>query len=188
MCKTTDSVPTRLADDRSRAAPVHASTGQQAKRSSSAADSSRTTASAPPATCGRCPRSPDPRAPVHYQRRRAAGDWHAAAQRNLFNRFLGQLHHCLTTRTQLDEATAFTPPAANLAALLPKHEMSASLIMRRLHVPDPSGGQGFRRTQLRKLRQRARDNGGRGATPTYSPDFPTSRPTFWPAASRSGRR
>jgi hypothetical protein len=52
MCKTTDSMPTRLADDRSRAAPVHASTGQQAKRSSSAADSSRTTASAPPATCG----------------------------------------------------------------------------------------------------------------------------------------
>lgn len=33
----------------------------------------------------------------HYRRRRAAGDWHAAAQRNLFNRFLGQLYFCLKT-------------------------------------------------------------------------------------------
>jgi hypothetical protein len=32
--------------------------------------------------------------------------------------------------------------------------------MRRLHVPGPSGGQGLRRTQLCKLRQRAKDNGG----------------------------
>jgi transposase len=53
---------------------------------------------------------------AHYQRRRDAGDWHAAAQRNLFNRFLGQLHHCLITRTRFDEATAFIPPAVNLAA------------------------------------------------------------------------
>lgn len=30
-------------------------------------------------------------------RRRAAGDKHAAAVRNLFNRFLGCLHHCLET-------------------------------------------------------------------------------------------
>ena len=26
----------------------------------------------------------------HYRRRRTVGDWHAAAQRNLFNRLLGQ--------------------------------------------------------------------------------------------------
>ncbi|WP_190087078.1 IS110 family transposase, partial [Streptomyces longisporoflavus] len=32
---------------------------------------------------------------AHYRRRREAGDWHAAAQRNLFNRMLGQLYHCL---------------------------------------------------------------------------------------------
>lgn len=55
-----------------------------------------------------------PGARAHYQRRRAAGDWHAAAQRNLFNRFLGQLHYCLTTRTHFDEATAFTPRGAAL--------------------------------------------------------------------------
>jgi len=38
-----------------------------------------------------------PLARSHYDRRRAAGDGHPAALRNLFNRFLGQLHHCLAT-------------------------------------------------------------------------------------------
>lgn len=39
-----------------------------------------------------------PGANAHYRRRREHGDWHAAAQRNLLNRFLGQLHHCLKTQ------------------------------------------------------------------------------------------
>lgn len=43
----------------------------------------------------------------HYRRRRSAGDWHAAAQRNLFNRLLGQLYHCLQTGNHFDEARAF---------------------------------------------------------------------------------
>lgn len=43
----------------------------------------------------------------HYRCRREAGDWHAAAQRNLFNRFLGQLYYCLQTRNQFNEARAF---------------------------------------------------------------------------------
>ncbi|MEY9872856.1 transposase [Streptacidiphilus sp. MAP12-33] len=47
---------------------------------------------------------------AHYDRRREAGDRHTAAQRNLFNRLLGCLHHCLTTRTHYDESTAFSPP------------------------------------------------------------------------------
>lgn len=35
-------------------------------------------------------------AKAHYRRRRDEhSDWHAAAQRNLFNRLLGQLYHCL---------------------------------------------------------------------------------------------
>ena len=34
----------------------------------------------------------------HYLRRRARGDGHPAALRHLFNRMLGQLHHCLHTR------------------------------------------------------------------------------------------
>ncbi len=48
-----------------------------------------------------------PGARAHYDRRRADGDRHTAAQRNLFNRMLGCLHHCLTKRTHYDEATAF---------------------------------------------------------------------------------
>jgi transposase len=34
----------------------------------------------------------------HYLRRRERGDGHPAALRHLFNRLLGQLHHCLRTR------------------------------------------------------------------------------------------
>lgn len=46
----------------------------------------------------------------HYDRRRARGDRHAAALRNVFNRFLGCLHHCLQTGQTYDETKAF--PAA----------------------------------------------------------------------------
>jgi transposase len=48
-----------------------------------------------------------PGARAHYDRRRAAGDRHAAALRHLFNRFLGQLHHCLTTGQRYTEVAAF---------------------------------------------------------------------------------
>ncbi len=49
-----------------------------------------------------------PGAKTHYRRRRDEhGDWHAAAQRNLFNRMLGQLYHCLQHRKPFDEHTAF---------------------------------------------------------------------------------
>ncbi|MFF3911632.1 IS110 family transposase [Streptomyces sp. NPDC001848] len=44
---------------------------------------------------------------AHYRRRREHGDWHAAAQRNLFNRVIGQLYHCLQHRKLFDEKTAF---------------------------------------------------------------------------------
>jgi transposase len=58
-----------------------------------------------------------PGARAHYDRRRDAGDGHAAAERNLFGRLLGCLHHCLITRTHYDETTAFpAPPAAAAAA------------------------------------------------------------------------
>ena len=43
----------------------------------------------------------------HYLRRRNRGDGHAAALRHLFNRMLGQLHHCLTTGQTYDPAKAF---------------------------------------------------------------------------------
>lgn len=48
----------------------------------------------------------------HYLRRRERGDGHPAALRNLFNRMLGQLHHCLRTGQTYDPAKAF-PAAAN---------------------------------------------------------------------------
>lgn len=43
----------------------------------------------------------------HYRRRREHGDRHAAAQRHLFNRLIGQLYHCLQHRPTFDEARAF---------------------------------------------------------------------------------
>lgn len=48
-----------------------------------------------------------PSARAHYDKRRATGDGHAAALRHLFNRFLGQLHHCLATGQAYDDARAF---------------------------------------------------------------------------------
>lgn len=49
-----------------------------------------------------------PGAKAHYRRRRDDhGDWHAAAQRHLFNRMIGQLYHCLQNRKLFDEQTAF---------------------------------------------------------------------------------
>jgi transposase len=43
----------------------------------------------------------------HYLRRRHRGDKHPAALRHLFNRMLGQLHHCLQTGQTYDPIKAF---------------------------------------------------------------------------------
>lgn len=51
-----------------------------------------------------------PGARDHYDRRRALGDRHSAAQRNLYNRFLGMLFYCIQTGTLFDENSAFTQP------------------------------------------------------------------------------
>jgi hypothetical protein len=48
-----------------------------------------------------------PGARAHHDRRRHAGDLHAAAQRNLFNRLVGYLHHCPTTGQTYQESIAF---------------------------------------------------------------------------------
>jgi len=53
-----------------------------------------------------------PGARNHYDKRRASGDRHAAAERNLFSRLLGCLHHCLATGQHYDENSAFPPPAS----------------------------------------------------------------------------
>ncbi|MFI0717435.1 IS110 family transposase [Streptomyces inhibens] len=52
---------------------------------------------------------------AHYRHRREVGDWHAAAQRNLFNRMLGMLYHCLRTGELFDEQTAFSVELAAAA-------------------------------------------------------------------------
>ena len=51
-----------------------------------------------------------PGARRHYDARRTAGDWNRQAQRHLFNKFLGQLHHCLHTGQLYNEHLAFPPP------------------------------------------------------------------------------
>ena len=56
-----------------------------------------------------------PGARAHYDRRKAAGDRHIAAQRNLFNRMIGILHHCLATGAKYDERTAFPKISSNPA-------------------------------------------------------------------------
>jgi transposase len=53
-----------------------------------------------------------PGARAHYDRRRAAGDRHTAAQRNLFNRLLGVLHHCLDSTQTYQESIAFSTTQA----------------------------------------------------------------------------
>lgn len=59
---------------------------------------------------------PSPGARAHYDRRRAHGDRHNAALRNLNNRLLGCLHHCLLERQPYTEARAFPSTQAVAAA------------------------------------------------------------------------
>ncbi|WP_420834308.1 IS110 family transposase [Streptomyces yunnanensis] len=56
-----------------------------------------------------------PGAKAHYGRRREKGDWHAQAQRHLFNRMIGQLYHCIRTGEQFDEHVAFPSLLAEAA-------------------------------------------------------------------------
>ncbi|MBO4209013.1 IS110 family transposase [Micromonospora echinofusca] len=56
-----------------------------------------------------------PPAKQHYQRRRDHGDRHPAALRNLFNRLLGCLHHCLASGQVYDPVKAFGEPQAAAA-------------------------------------------------------------------------
>lgn len=51
----------------------------------------------------------------HYLRRRDHGDGHPAALRHLFNKMLGQLHHCLRNRQTYDPIHAFPHASAEPA-------------------------------------------------------------------------
>jgi transposase len=55
-----------------------------------------------------------PGARDHYDKRKDDGDRHAAAERNLFSRLLGCLHHCLATGQRYNETTAFPARPASL--------------------------------------------------------------------------
>jgi len=57
-----------------------------------------------------------PGARAHYDRRREHGDSHAAALRNLSNRYMGILFHCLQQRAAYDELKAFPPTGQHRAA------------------------------------------------------------------------
>ncbi|WP_435793681.1 hypothetical protein [Nonomuraea glycinis] len=63
-----------------------------------------------------------PGARTHYDRRKEHGDRHPAALRNLYNRFLGCLFHCLTTRQLYSEHLAFpaTVPGGSTAPRPPR--------------------------------------------------------------------
>jgi hypothetical protein len=56
-----------------------------------------------------------PGAHEHFTRRRERGDSYSAAARNLTNRGLGMLHHCLKTRQLYDENKAFQARADQTA-------------------------------------------------------------------------
>ena len=56
-----------------------------------------------------------PAARAHYDRRRDRNDSHAAACRNLANRYFGMLHHCLQRRQPYNEAAAFDQRHASAA-------------------------------------------------------------------------
>jgi len=59
-----------------------------------------------------------PGARAHYDRRRAVGDTHNAALRNLANKLLGRLWWCLLNEQPWNEHTAWTQarPAPAIAA------------------------------------------------------------------------
>jgi transposase len=102
--------PTRFADARAvkayaGAAPVTRASGKSTKVMHRRVKNQRLAAAGYHWAFSALTASPGARA--HYDRRRAAGDRHAAAQRNLFNRMLGCLHYCLTTRQTYQEAIAF---------------------------------------------------------------------------------
>jgi transposase len=68
-----------------------------------------------------------PGARAHYDRRRAAGDTYSAAARNLTNRGLGMLHHCLQTRQRYNETKAFPTPQPRSATSSSPLALEASL-------------------------------------------------------------
>jgi transposase len=53
---------------------------------------------------------------LHYRQRREHGDRHAAANRHLFNKLIGQLYHCLQHHQTFDSGKAFPLLVSSAAA------------------------------------------------------------------------
>jgi hypothetical protein len=64
-----------------------------------------------------CSLTKSPGARADYDRRKQAGDRHVAAQRNLSNRFVGMLFHCLQLNEPYDEAQTFPNRPLTAASL-----------------------------------------------------------------------
>jgi transposase len=76
-----------------------------------------------------------PQARAHHDRRRARGDSYSAAARNLANRHLGMLYHCLQTRQLYDPAKAF--PASKDQAAVTSGKPRANHACQEIEAPQP---------------------------------------------------
>jgi transposase len=79
-----------------------------------------------------------PAAHAHFTARRERGDSYSAAARNLTNRGMGMLHHCLQTRQRYDEAKAFPNRAKDIATSGKPSAEQAYQEAEARTLPDPS--------------------------------------------------
>jgi transposase len=101
-----------------------------------------------------------PAAHAYFTRRRARGDSYSAAARNLTNRGMGMLHHCLATRQHYDENKAFPNPD--------RHPATSD---------KPPAGQAFQETEALPNHQRSNDPSKPSATSIAPPASKARRKT-----------
>jgi transposase len=101
-----------------------------------------------------------PAAYAHFTRRRDRGDSYSAAARNLTNRGMGMLHHCLATRQHYDENKAFPNPD--------RHPATSD---------KPPAGQAFQETEALLNHQRSNDPSKLSATSIAPPASKARRKT-----------
>ena len=93
--------------DSARGLKSYSGSAPAARALSCTSAKSRTSGSRPPVMPRVFGALPCPQIKMHYDRLCEAGDKHAAALRNLFNRFLGCLYHCLHACESFDIDKAF---------------------------------------------------------------------------------
>ncbi len=97
-----------------------------------------------------------PGAHAHFKARRERGDSYSAAARNLTNRGIGMLHHCLQTRQPYDEAKAFPNTTSQPVT---SSRPQASKASRETEASNQQTGDDYRRQADRDL-YRASDHEG----------------------------